>query len=170
MFGLRYGYGVAMPELTRRPSIGVPDGFNWQELDQSDVPRLAVALVREALIGHGLRVRQPADHISTLLARRGDREIEVQVRSARKRSGAPFWRKQDFEPHEDLYAAVVILDTGRPPALYLVSSLAWRSPDDVLRDLPNRGGKTVPEWRFNITRKYDGLLAQHAFSKVVTTL
>lgn len=159
-----------MPELTQRLSIAVPDGFKWQELDRGEVPRLAVALVCEALAGHGFQVRQPADHISTLLARRGDREIEVQVRSARTRTGAPFWRKEDFEPHEDLYAAVVILDTGRPATLYLVSSLAWRCPDDVLRDLPNRGGKTVPEWRFNISRKYDGLLAQHAFSKVVTTL
>ncbi len=128
---------------------------------------LAVALVREELAGHGFTVRQPEARTSTLLARRGPRELEVHVRAARKRSGSPFWTKTSFDPQEDLFACAVVLDPGRPPDLYLISSLAWRSPDELLRELQNPRGKTPPEWRLNITRKNDKLLAKYPFSKVI---
>jgi hypothetical protein len=64
----------------------------------------------------------------------------------------------------------VILDDGRPASLYLIPSLAWRSPDELLRDLPNPRGKTPAEWRLNISRKNDERLAVYTLSKVARTL
>jgi len=151
--------------------VDVPPDFNWDAaLDRDDVGPLSVALVSEALVSHGFNVRQPDDRTNTLLARRGSRQIEVHVRGARKRSGPPFWPKHRFDPQEGLYGAVVILDHGKRPALYLISSLAWREPDALLRDLPNPRGAAPPEWRCNISRKNDQLLAEHAFSKAVASL
>lgn len=151
--------------------VDVPPDFNWDAaLQPDDVGPLSVALVSEALADHGFNVRQPEDSTNTLLARLGAREIEVQVRGARKRSGPPFWPKHRFDPREGLYAAVVILDHGKRPALYLIPSLAWREPDALLRDLPNPRGESPPEWRCNISHKNDQLLAGHAFSKAVGRL
>jgi len=160
-----------MPTDLPRRKVAVPDDFSWESAFKRDeVGRLSVALVWEALIDHGFKAWQPDDRTNTLLAGRRSREIEVHVRGARKRSGAPFWTKKSFDPREDLYAAVVILDAGKPPALYLISSLAWRAPDALLRDLPNPRGGAPPEWRCNISRKNEELLMEHSFSKVVPTL
>jgi hypothetical protein len=159
-----------MPTITTRPEPSSPKRFSWDALGRGDVGPLAVALVRDELASHGFQVRQPDHRTSTLLARRGSRELEVHIRSARSRAGAPYWTKHGFALDEDRFAAVVILDNRKPPALYLIPSLAWHAPDDVLRDLPNPGGQTPPEWRFNISRKNNEALMAHSFSKVAAAL
>lgn len=97
--------------------------------------------------------------------------MEVHVRSTRvEGGGAPFWVKRTFQPRAGLYACLVVLKERTAPIVLLIPSLEWLRPDDVLRDLPNHGGKTEPEWRLNTAAKHQDRLREYSLNRVVRDL
>jgi hypothetical protein len=141
--------------------VAAPADRRYGEMPVSQRTALGRSLVARALEERGFRVVSPdRRQRGLLLASAGAQEIEVQVRTANKRSGAPVWVQATFRPRPRLYAAAVLLLDGRAPAIYLIPSEAWLDPEPPLSDLQNPGGATPPEWRLNLT--HDSQLARFA--------
>lgn len=151
---------------------GAPPGNVWSSLDgPRELRAVGLSLVARAFEKQGFAVVRPDARTNVLLARRGGQELEVHVRLVRaRRGGAPFWRKDVFEPSARLYACAVLLEDRRPPKLLLVPSEAWLTPDAVLRDLPNPRGKSPPEWRLNTSPVHDRALEAFGFDRTARAL
>ena len=113
--------------------------------------------------GGGTKVRP-------VLVIQNDRDNQRQVKSVRGFNYV-FFRKECFELRENLYAAIVILDEGDPPKLFLIPATAWQAPSSlfVSHDYePPR--KSKPEWGLGLSAKSYPLLQEYAFEKVVAKL
>jgi hypothetical protein len=99
----------------------------------------------------------------------GGNYFEFQVKSVRE-SGYIFLPKASFELRPNLFAAVVVFKNGEVPHLFLVPSLEWLKPNDLLRDRKYEGKKSPPEWGINISAKNWELLEQYRCEKVVRVL
>lgn len=121
---------------------------------------------------HGFQVFTPEvdDRGVDFIAKFGTgRWLEVQVKSVR-RSGYIFLTKEKFEPSETLYAAIVILAEGHEPDLYLIPSMVWKHPNELLRDRDYEGLKSHPEWGINLSKKNRPLLEKYRFDTTIETL
>jgi hypothetical protein len=81
-----------------------------------------------------------------------------------------FFDKRVFEPRPNLLAALVIYRDGQAPAMYLIPSEAWQSPNALLVDRDYIGLKSKPEYGVNLSRRNQQLLDQYGFDKVARTL
>jgi hypothetical protein len=65
-----------------------------------------------------------------------------------------FWTKRRFQPASDRFAAIVLLADAADPELYLVPSTEWQSASPPLRDRPNVGKKSEPEYGISLARSF----------------
>ncbi len=108
--------------------------------------------------------------IDFVIRKGNNRYHDIQVKSLRG-LGYIFYRKDYFEPRENLYAAIVIFDAGESPKLFLVPATVWlnRNALFVSRDYgPPK--KSKPEWGISLSRKNYPLLQAYAFENVVAML
>jgi hypothetical protein len=75
--------------------------------------------------------------------------IEVFV-STQRVGGYVFWTKRRLQPASNRFAAIVLLGDGADPALYLVPSTEWRKASPPLKDRPNVGKKSEPEYGISL--------------------
>jgi hypothetical protein len=106
-----------------------------------------------SLTGGKLDVRTPSG-----------KSIEVFV-STQRLGGYVFWTKRRFQPASDLAAAVVLLADADDPQLYLVPSTEWRSASPPLKDRPNVGKKSEPEYGISLARASLPALARYEWDQ-----
>jgi hypothetical protein len=65
---------------------------------------------------------------------------------------------------------LVLLLDGEAPALYLIPSMAWATPDAMLVDRDYEGLKSAPEYGISLTKRNMALLEQYEFDRAIRPL
>ena len=144
----------------------------WSTLSKSQLGRYAEYLVKMELTLHGLDVYTAEvddKGIDFVIRKDNHTYFDIQVKSSRNLTYV-FLPKDKFEPSENLYAALVLFTDDKPPELYLIPSLAWQKPNELLVDHDYAGLKSVPEYGINLSRRNLVILQQFAFDKIVNRL
>ena len=139
--------------MTGEPVRTDSRGGRWADLGRTELIELGRTIVTERLEELGCQVRRPAAVVRGPLAvtTPSGRALELFV-STQRLGGYVFWTKSRFELRSDRLAAIVLLDGAEDPMLYLIPSIEWRSPSPPLKDRPNAGKRSEPEYGVSIAR------------------
>lgn len=94
---------------------------------------------------------------------------DVQVKSIRNLNYV-FFPKAKFMPSDNLLAVLVIFILNQEPALFLIPSRAWKTPNQLLVSRNYEGKKSEPEWGINLSRRNLPLLEPYRFENVIEIL
>ena len=94
------------------------------------------------------------------------RELEVFV-STQRVGGYVFWTKRRLQPSAERFAALVLLDAGSAPELYLVPTTDWLDASHPLTDRDYEGLASEPEWGIAIGPASLGALRRYAWTDSV---
>jgi hypothetical protein len=72
--------------------------------------------------------------------------------------------------NENLILALVILNEGKEPSLFLIPSEEWRNTSKLLVEHNYKNLKSKPEWGINLSLKNMPLLEKYRFDGVVEKL
>lgn len=125
----------------------------WSQLSRSELIALGRTIVTERLESLGCTVTPPSSLTGGRLDVRtpSGQSIEVFV-STQRVGGYVFWTKRRFQPASNRFAAIVLLAAAEDPKLYLVPSTEWRNAPPPLKDRPNVGKKSEPEYGISLAR------------------
>ena len=143
--------------------------YNWDKLNKQQVGTFSEYFVKMELTMHGFQVytTEIDDRgIDFVMRYEKGTFFSIQVKSIR-RTGYVYMQKEKFELSSDLYLALVILDEGNEPKLFLIPSTIWNTPNELFVDHNYEGGKSKPEWGLNLSRKNMHLLEEYSFSKML---
>jgi hypothetical protein len=137
----------------------------WSQLSRSELIGLGRTIVRDRLERLGCDVETPKSVTDGRLQLRtpSGRALEVFV-STQRLGGYVFWTKRRFQPATDRFAAVVLLADAEEPAVYLVPSVAWRNASPPLKDRPNVGKQSEPEYGISLARASLPALEQYSWN------
>jgi hypothetical protein len=138
----------------------------WSQLSRSELIALGRTLVTERLERLECNVTPPNRATGGKLDVRtpSGRAIEVFV-STQRVGGYVFWTQRRFQPASNRFAAIVLLSDGDDPDLYLVPSTEWRNASPPLKDRPNVGKKSEPEYGVSLARSSLGALARYGWDE-----
>jgi len=109
--------------------------------------------------------------IDFILRLDNNKHIDIQAKTVRENTGYVFVTKEtwSYELRDNLYLALVLLENNKMPNIYLIPSLAWKLPNDLLRDREyGKEGQTCkPEWGINISKKNMTILEQYDITKTI---
>lgn len=123
------------------------------DLGRTELISLGRATVTERLESIGCAVTPPNSLTGGKLdvQTASGRALEVFV-STQRLGGYVFWTKQRFQPASNRFAAVVLLTEARDPQLYLIPSTEWLNAAPPLKDRPNVGKRSEPEYGISLAR------------------
>jgi hypothetical protein len=90
------------------------------------------------------------------------RHLEV-FASTQRLGGYVFWTKRRFQPASNRFAAIVLLAEAQDPQLYLIPSTEWLNAAPPLRDRPNVGKRSEPEYGISLARSSLDKLERYAW-------
>lgn len=146
--------------------------YIWNKLNRQQVGAYSEYFVKMELTMYGFQVytTEVDDRGIDFVARYNNGSyFSIQVKSIRE-AGYVFMQKDKFTPSKDLYLALVILNEGKEPNLYLIPSTAWQEPNDLLKDNNYEGKQSKPEWGLNLSGKNMSLLKNYSFSQVAEAI
>jgi hypothetical protein len=146
--------------------------YSWKALNRQQVGAFAEYFVKMELTMLGFQVysTEVDDRgIDFVVRYEKGPFLSIQVKSIREK-GYVFMQKDKFDLSPDLYLALVILDEGLEPRLYLIPSEDWREPNALLVDRDYIGKKSKPEWGLNLSMKNQGMLEKYSLSKMASKL
>ena len=146
--------------------------YSWGRLNHLQVGRFAeyYAQMEFALYGFEVYTTEVDDRgIDFIVRQAGGPFFEVQVKSVRGLSYL-FLHKDKCPISDARLVTVAVLEDEQAPALYLIRSIAWEAPDDLLVSRDYEGKKSKPEWGLNLSAKNRPLLERFAFEQVVPSL
>jgi hypothetical protein len=125
----------------------------WSHLGRTELIALGRAIVVERLENLGCTVKEPSSRTGGKLGVEtpSGRSLEVFV-STQRLGGYVFWTKRRLRPASNRFAAIVLLTDAEDPDLYLVPSTEWRNASPPLKDRPNVGKKSEPEYGISLAR------------------
>jgi hypothetical protein len=134
----------------------------WSHLSRTELIGLGRTLVTERLEGLGCTVTPPSSLIGGTLdvTTPSGRSLQVFV-STQRLGGYVFWTKRRLQPESDRFAAIVLLSDAEEPALYLVPSTEWLDAQPPLKDRPNIGKRSEPEYGISLARSSLPALARY---------
>jgi hypothetical protein len=132
---------------------GTTTADRWANLSRSELIALGKTIVTERLESLGCTVEAPTSLIDGRLTVRtpSGGSIEVFV-STQRIGGYVFWTKRRFQPADDRFAAIVLLADAEDPLVYVVPSTEWRNASPPLKDRPNVGKRSEPEYGISLAR------------------
>lgn len=143
----------------------------WSTLSPAEVRQVGVTFVQEKIGAHGWRTELVDARSNTMAARRGQRRLEVHVRTVRGLNYA-FLPKRRFRLADDRLVAYVRLTDSDAARLYLIPSRAWETPDGLLvsRDFADNGLASEPEYGIQISQKRLDELERFAWHRMAPAL
>ena len=128
----------------------------WADLNHLQTGRYGEYFAKMALVRAGFDVFSPEvddKGIDFVLRIDGDlpRYYDVQVKTVRSKSTYVFMRKDKFRLIPNLLLALVILDAGREPEMYLIPASAWRDAKPPFTDRDYGGLKSSPEYGLTLS-------------------
>jgi hypothetical protein len=126
---------------------------HWSKLGRTDLITAGKALVEERLNRLGCAVTPPSNPIDGRLEVRtgSGRSLEVFV-STQRVGGYAFWGKKRLQPADHRFAALVLVNDGSEPGLYLVPTEEWLDAARPLTDRDYEGKASEPEYGIEINR------------------
>ena len=146
----------------------------WSLLSKQQLGRYAEYLVKMELTLHGLDVytAEVDDKGIDFIVRKDNQHYyDIQVKSSRNLTYV-FMTKTKFKVSENLFLALVLFEDFKPPALFLIPSGVWRSPNALFvdRNFEGEGLKSLPEYGLNLSQRNLHLLEPYAFDRMVAQL
>lgn len=141
----------------------------WAQLSRSELTALGKTTVRDRLESLGCMVMMPSSLIDGRLEveTRSGRSIEVFV-STQRIGGYAFWTQRRLPLANNRFAAVVLLGDARDPSVYLVPSTDWRNASPPLKNRPNIGKKSEPEFGISLARSSLPALSRYSWDEAST--
>ncbi len=138
----------------------------WSQLSRSELIALGRTIVRDRLESLGCTVDAPTSLVggSLEVSTPSGRSLDVFV-STQRVGGYVFWTKRRFQPAADRFAAIVLLTEAEDPAVYLVPSTEWRNASPPLKDRPNIGKRSEPEYGISVARSSLPALGRYAWDE-----
>jgi hypothetical protein len=146
--------------------------YTWNHLNSLQLGRYAEYFVKMELTLHGLEIysSEVDDRGIDFIAKTSlSRYYDFQVKSVRKFNYI-FFQKEKFTLRDNLIAAVVIFIEQEEPNLFLIPSIFWKTPNELLVSRDYEGKKSKPEWGINLSRKNYKLLEQFRTDKIINML
>ena len=144
----------------------------WSKLGKQQLGRYAEYLVKMELTLHGLDVYTAEvddKGIDFIVRKDSQHYYDIQVKSARGLTYV-FFPKSKFSPRANLYAAFVHFIGEDQKKLYLIPSIEWLEPNNLLVYREYKGLKSAPEFGINLSKVNLPLLNEFAFDAVVDQL
>jgi hypothetical protein len=134
------------------------------DLGRTELISLGRAIVTERLESIGCTVTPPNSLTGGKLdvQTASGRALEVFV-STQRLGGYVFWTKRRFQPASNRFAAVVLLTEAQDPQLYLIPSTEWLNAAPPLKDRPNVGKRSEPEYGISLARSSLDKLERYAW-------
>jgi len=147
------------------------DKYDWTRLNHLQLGRYAeyFAKMEFALYGFDIYTAEVDDKGIDFVIKKGDKYYDIQVKSV-KGNNYIFFPKKKFDLRKNLLATVLLFHQGYQPKIYLIPSLKWNNPNNLLVSHDYEGKKSKPEWGINISNKNYKLLDNYLFSKIVRQL
>ena len=136
----------------------------WSDLGRSELIALGRSLVTDRLVALGCTVEAPSTLTGGTLKVQtpSGRSLEGFV-STQRLGGYVFWTKRRLRPANDRFAAIVLLGDAEEPSLYLVPSTEWLHASPPLKDRPNIGKRSEPEYGISVARSSLPALERYAW-------
>ena len=145
---------------------------DWTRLNALQIGRYAEYYTKMEFASYGFEVytSEVDDHGIDFVAKKGNGPFyEIQVKSVRNLNYI-FFPKDKFELRDNLYAAVIVFIQMEMPQIYLIPSLTWQNPDQLLVSRDYIGLKSKPEWGLNLSVKNIDMLKKYLFDNVISDL
>jgi hypothetical protein len=146
--------------------------YDWSRLNHLQVGKYAEYFVKMEYVLYGFDVysAEVDDKGIDFVIRKGhDRYYDVQVKSSRGFNYI-FFPKDKFELRDNMPAAVVFFLPNQAPDLFLISSMAWCTPNRCFVSRDYEGKKSKPEWGLSVTPTTYAMLAEYSFERIVQRL
>jgi hypothetical protein len=137
----------------------------WSDLGRSELIALGKTTVTDRLEALGCTVKGPSGLTGGKLdvETPTGRSLEVFV-STQRLGGYVFWTKRRLHPADNRFAAIVLLGDAEDPGVYLVPSTDWLHASPPLKDRPNIGKRSEPEYGISLARSSLPALARYAWN------
>ncbi|MFJ7738898.1 DUF4365 domain-containing protein [Lysinibacillus sp. NPDC097287] len=136
------------------------------KLNKVQVGRYAENLIKAEFIRLGLEVysSEVDDRGIDFVVGHDNNYYAIQVKSSRNFNYI-YFRKDKFQPRDNLLAAIVLFNSSEVPSFYLIPSTRWDSADDffVSRDYTNK--KSKPEYGLNLSKRNLHLLDSYSIER-----
>jgi hypothetical protein len=141
----------------------------WSQLSRSELTALGKTTVRDRLESLGCTVKMPSSLIDGRLevSTPSGRSIEVFV-STQHLGGYAFWTQRRLPIASNRFAAVVLLADADDPSVYLVPSTDWLGASLPLKNRPNVGKKSDPEFGISLARSSLPALSRYSWDEAST--
>jgi hypothetical protein len=146
----------------------------WANLNHLQTGRYGEYFAKIAFVRAGFDVFSPEvddKGIDFVLRVDGDAPCyyDVQVKTVRSRNTYVFMRKDKFRLTANLLLALVILDAGSEPEMYLIPATAWRNAEPPFADRDYDGKKSAPEYGLTLTPSAMVALEAFRFTGAIPT-
>ena len=148
--------------------LGLFRRYDWHRLTRRQIDKYGEYFLKMELTLCGLDLYSPEIDApeTSILVRIGPGAFhEIQVKTVRGFKSLIF-EKERFQPRENLFAAIVVLELFQPPKLYIIPSPAWSEPNDLLFSTDYKGMQSSPKWGVNLSRKNLPLLDAYTFERM----
>jgi hypothetical protein len=146
--------------------------YDWEKLSRQQVGAFAEYFVKMELTMYGIQVySSEVDDRGVDFVARNDTGpyFSIQVKSFREK-GYVFVQKDKFDLSSDMYLALAQLNQGVEPNLYLIPSLSWKKPNELIVDHDYIGKKSKPEWGLNLSLKNLPMLEKYSIENTISQL
>jgi hypothetical protein len=141
----------------------------WSDLGRSELIALGRTLVTERLVALRCTVEEPSTLTGGTLKVQtpSERSLEGFV-STQRVGGYVFWTQRRLQPANDRFAAIVLLGEAEEPSVYLVPTTEWLHASPPLKDRPNIGKRSEPEYGISVARSSLPALERYAWTETAT--
>lgn len=146
--------------------------FDWGKLNPLQLGRYAEYFAKMEFTLLGFDVYEPEvddKGIDFIIRKDENKFYETQVKSIFK-GNYVFMSKEKFVLRKNLYLVLVLFTQGSSPKLYLIPSIAWDEPNELIVSRDYIGKKSKPEWGINLSKKNSPILSEYEFDKVAETI
>jgi hypothetical protein len=141
------------------------DDDRWAHLGRRELIALGRATVTDWLESLGCSVAASGGPLQVLTP--SGRKVEVFV-STQRAGGYAFWTKRRLPLADERLVAIVVLDGGSDPLVFVVPTSEWRAAQPPLRDRDNVGKKSEPEYGVSLARSSLPALARYSWQEPST--
>jgi len=145
--------------------------YNWKRLNPLQLGRYAEYFTKMefTLYNFDVYTTEVDDKGIDFVIRKKNKYYDIQVKSVRNNNYI-FFTKTKFDLRKNLLMAVLYFYQGEQPKIYLIPSLEWKKPNELLVDKEYKGLKSKPEYGINASQKNQTLLEKYNFEAVANQL
>lgn len=147
--------------------------LNWSKLNRQQLGKYAEYYAKMEFSSHGLDVytSEVDNHGVDFIAKtKSGKYLEVQVKSV-CRTKYVFMQKDKWNiEDENIYLVLLLFEDGKFPDAFLIPSIEWKTPNQLLCDKNYNGLKSKPEYGLNLSQKNQHLLQKYSLDSILFKL